>query len=359
MVPTIDPKLKLEALPEWDGNHDTAIDYFWEVYQIASLLGWLPRALGFWLPTRLAKGSQVQLWFSTLPMSRQAEMRSHYLVYLQVIKDRYLGKKWRLRMNNQYELQTFRQGGHEKESPQTFLGRRVRYTRLLTVTDDGGPDEVQQIMRTAPIAWSSILIVENIHSVEDLYDRVNEHEEELVDVVARRQLDVLTTGNLSSTLRRLGFSQSPQQGPPYTRRDRRVNFTESEAGAPEFEETEIETEPDSGAVPSAETSEDGPTIRSVYQTLARRQRPPPKGGYPFKKNDHVTTKMGRDPPSPCKVCGSSKHWDKECPDWNVYLEKQRRGVLLVNSSAASDEAELLYHSAYLVLMDGRMSAESF
>jgi hypothetical protein len=138
-----------------------------------------------------------------------------------------------------------------------------------------------------------------------------------------------------------------------------VNFTESEAGAPEFEETEIETEPDSGAVPSAETSEDGPTIRSVYQTLARRQRPPPKGGYPFKKNDHVTTKMGRDPPSPCKVCGSSKHWDKECPDWNVYLEKQRRGVLLVNSSAASDEAELLYHSAYLVLMDGRMSAESF
>jgi hypothetical protein len=162
MVPTIDPKLKLESLPEWDGNHDSAIDYFWEVYQIASLLGWLPRALGFWLPTRLVKGSQVQLWFSTLPTARQADMRSHYLVYLQVIKDRYLGKKWRLQMNNQYELQMFRQAGHEKESPQSFLGRRVRYTRLLTVTDDGGPDEVQQIMHTAPIAWSSILIVENI-----------------------------------------------------------------------------------------------------------------------------------------------------------------------------------------------------
>ncbi|KAJ7772521.1 hypothetical protein B0H14DRAFT_3508931 [Mycena olivaceomarginata] len=31
MVPTIDPKLKVESLPEWDGSLDTAIDYFWEV----------------------------------------------------------------------------------------------------------------------------------------------------------------------------------------------------------------------------------------------------------------------------------------------------------------------------------------
>jgi hypothetical protein len=357
MVPTIDPKLKLEALPEWNGDHDTAIDYFWEVYQIASLLGWLPRALGFWLPTQLVKGSQVQLWFSTLPSARQADMRSHYLVYLQVIKDRYLGKKWRLRMNNLYEQQMFRQAGHEKESPQSYLGRRVRYTRLLTVTDDGGPDEVQQIMRTAPIAWSSILIVENIRSVEDLYECINEHEEELVDVVVRRQTDVLTAGSLSSALKRLGFSQSAPPGSSYARRERHANVTEVEADP--WEEAEAGNERDSVEDPSAELSEESPTIKNVYQTLARRQRPPPKGGYPFKKNDHVTTKMGRDPPSPCKVCGSAKHWDKECPDWSVYLEKQRCGVLLTSSSSAGDEAELLYHSAYVVLMDDCISAESF
>ncbi|KAJ7835773.1 hypothetical protein B0H13DRAFT_2369157 [Mycena leptocephala] len=31
MVPTIELKLKVETLPEWDGDHNTAIDYFWEV----------------------------------------------------------------------------------------------------------------------------------------------------------------------------------------------------------------------------------------------------------------------------------------------------------------------------------------
>ncbi|KAJ6495218.1 hypothetical protein C8R45DRAFT_1094871 [Mycena sanguinolenta] len=51
IVPTIELKLKPELLLEWDGDHDSAVDYFWEVNQLASLLGWLPRTLGFWLPT--------------------------------------------------------------------------------------------------------------------------------------------------------------------------------------------------------------------------------------------------------------------------------------------------------------------
>ncbi|KAJ7864252.1 hypothetical protein B0H14DRAFT_3443600 [Mycena olivaceomarginata] len=351
MVPTIDPKFKLDALPEWDGDHDTAIDYFWTVYQIANLMGWLPRALGFWLPTRLKEGSSVQLWFSTLPAARQQEMRSHYLIYLQVIKDRYLGKRWRLKMNVKYEGQRFRQAGYDKESPQAFLGRRVRYTRLLTVSDDGGPDEVYQVMRTAPIAWSTILILESVKSVEELYDRINEHEEELVDVVLRSSSDVLTSHNLLPTLRRLGFSSNQSSSFPFPRREKRANLTEAD---PEGESEKSEANDDLGALPEEES-----TVKNVYQTLARRQRPPPKRGYPFKKNDHVTTKMGREPPSPCKVCGSSKHWDKECPDWNVYLERVKRGALSVSSSAVSDEAELLYHSAYLVLMDDKFATGSF
>jgi hypothetical protein len=177
-------------------------------------------------------------------------------------------------MNNQYELQTFRQIGHEKESPQSFLGRRVRYTRLLTVTDDGGPDEVQQIMRTAPIAWSTILIVENIRSVEDLYDRINEHEEELVDVVLRRQTDVITAGNLPSALRRMGFSQNPQNSPAYVRRDRRVNLTEADTEADNADEARGGSAHDLEEGLSSELQEFEPTMKSVYQTLARRQRPP-------------------------------------------------------------------------------------
>ena len=41
-----------------------------------------------------------------------------------------------------------------------------------------------------------------------------------------------------------------------------------------------------------EISSDPSIMKEVLQVLKKRQRPPPKGGYPYSKNDHVTTKMG-------------------------------------------------------------------
>ncbi|KAJ7669118.1 hypothetical protein B0H14DRAFT_3538749 [Mycena olivaceomarginata] len=195
-------------------------------------------------------------------------------------------------------------------------------------------------MRTAPIAWSSILIVENIRSVEELYERINEHKEELVDVVARRQADVLTTGNLSSTLKRLGFSQNSQSTTSFPRREHRVNITEVGTDADDVEEGERNMEHESGVDPSGLHPEEEPTMRGVYQALAKQQRPPPKGGYPFKKNDHVTTKMG----------GILLLRARSAEALNIGTKNARIGI---------DEAELLYHSAYLVLMDGRITDDSF
>lgn len=346
MVPTIEPKLKPENLPEWDGKHSTAIDYFWDVGQFANLGGWMPEALGFWLPSRLVKGSDVQSWFTTLALTRQAEMRSHYLVYLQVIKDRYLGRTWQLLMNMEFEQQTFRQAGFEKETPRGFINRRVRYTRMLANSDDGGPLEVFIIMRRAPIRWSTILVLENIHSTEDLQDKVNVHEETLVDAVKDSSNSL---SGLIANLRKLGVTIDTNRG--FNPKQRRVNTVHGVE-----EETNSSNEA-GNPLDSEKTSLEGDesTMKEVYATFQRRQRPPPPGGYPFAKNDHVMTKMRRPPPSPCKVCGSKNHWDRECPDWNVYLEKQNRGALLVNASPEEEETGLLYHSAYIVMLNERVS----
>lgn len=63
-----------------------------------------------------------------------------------------------------------------------------------------------------------------------------------------------------------------------------------------------------------------PTVIECYATAQRRQRPPPKMGYKFDKRDDVASAL-RPPPFPCKCCGSSKHWDKECPHYHVWMKK--------------------------------------
>ena len=90
---SIKTELKVEQLPEWDGNHWTAIDYFWQIQQLAYLGGWLPEALGYWLWFRLKEDSAVRRWFVTLPVTHQSYMRSHYLRFLKGIKDGFLGHR--------------------------------------------------------------------------------------------------------------------------------------------------------------------------------------------------------------------------------------------------------------------------
>jgi len=108
LVAMIRNELKQEQLPVWDGNKDTAIEYFWKIQQLAALEGDIPVALGYWLWKSLKENSRIWMWFTTLPFSEQSRMRTHYLHYLKGIKDNYLGRSWQISMNRKYENQTFR-----------------------------------------------------------------------------------------------------------------------------------------------------------------------------------------------------------------------------------------------------------
>jgi hypothetical protein len=46
MIPTIKAELKIEQLPVWDGNYDSAVEYFWKIQQLASLGGISRKPLG-------------------------------------------------------------------------------------------------------------------------------------------------------------------------------------------------------------------------------------------------------------------------------------------------------------------------
>ncbi len=95
---------------------------------------------------------------------------------------------------------------------------------------------------------------------------------------------------------------------------------------------------------------EGGLLWSVYQVLKKRQHPPRKKY--FFPISHQETKMGKPLPSPCKVCSSWKHWDRECPYWDKYLEKVKLrntqiAALQVPPEASPDEA---YQATYQALV---------
>ena len=352
IAPTIDSKLKQEDLPTWDGNPNTAIEYFWKVQQQATLGGYIPSALGYWLWLKLKEGSDVQNWFATLSFAEQSTMRGHWVDYLKGIKEKYLGHNWQFDIGEAYKQQYFRQPGHEKELPKTFITRRIMYTRMLAKSDDGGPLEVHLVMARAPLAWRTILVLENIKSSSLLYTKAVEHEESLLAISKNQNTSVITAENLVPTLRKMGYSLEKPKFHYNFPQDRRAHITEGE----------LDTEPSahsskevfSSELITSEASQDKESqiLAEVFQVLKKRQCTPPPGGYMFSRNDHVTTKMGRLPPSPCKVCRSNNHWDKECPDWAVYLEKTAKS----SYSTEIEKEDEYYHSAYSILLSQRIAS---
>ena len=75
----------------------------------------------------------------------------------------------------------------------------------------------------------------------------------------------------------------------------------------------------------------------------------------FSRNDHVTTKMGKLPPSPCKACGSDNHWDKECPDWEIYKARvaKKSGY---STERDTDEGDKMYQTAFSILLSQRLAS---
>ncbi|KAJ7185985.1 hypothetical protein C8R46DRAFT_1208084 [Mycena filopes] len=104
-------ELKPEQFPEWDGDPDTALQYFWEVLQMGSMGGYISEAMGFWLGSRLKKGTVVYSWYMMLPEPQQAYMRVNHFNFLRTLKEVFLGRLWQLEMNRVFETQSFRQDG--------------------------------------------------------------------------------------------------------------------------------------------------------------------------------------------------------------------------------------------------------
>ncbi|KAJ7079337.1 hypothetical protein C8R44DRAFT_550266, partial [Mycena epipterygia] len=316
MIPTIKPEFKPEQLPGWDGKKETALEYFWKIDQLSTLGGYIAEAMD----------------------AEKTLMRSHYKQFIKGIKDGFLGRIWQLEMMQTYEKQSFRQRGFADETPAEFFGRRIMYSRMLSNTPSGSHLEVHIAMQKMPIAWTTILVVENILDSKALYLRASEHEQTLI--YAARTSNSRRQAHVVSGLENSDSEPSNELGGGVSQIEALINSVSEE---------------ETSSLSQLHSANDEAMIREAYQVLKKRQRAPPKGGYPFPKNDHVATKMGKLPPSPCKVCGSKNHWDRECPDWAVYEQGMAQSAHYTVLSNEEKELETIYRSAYSVLLNQRLA----
>lgn len=343
--PFMKTEVKPEQLPSWDSEYDTAVQYFFEIQEIAALGGDIPDRMGFWLWKRFKEGSSVADWYAGLTSDLKAHMRSHYTNFVDTIQRYFLGAEWKQYIQLKYENQHFRQTGHDKESPHQFIMRRILYTRMLLQVPPDSASEVYYICAKNPVTWASLLNKDTIADTASLQLRTRELHDALVDSWSRSQGGkVVTKDNLLSMLQQAGYHPSSNRSTfrsyrPHPKPESSALATAHVAeAAGEGLEFEAESLPPDDAI-----------IHQVYATMQRQPPPSRRGPFPFDKCDHVHTTLGKRPAWPCKACGSSNHWDKECPMYDRMMAKVKKALWVEKEDPGEDLT--VYTQVYIALLE--------
>lgn len=307
----------------------------------------MPEYLGQWLWRGLKEDSKVYVWFSTLTPDVQYQMHLHVNNYVDILKQDYLGDQWQVLMDDVFEVQRFWQRGYEGKSPQAFITRQTMYTHMLTQVNDGGLQEINIVMRKAPIAWWPILNMFTIFDSCQLLAWTIEHSKALIAASRTESTSRISASELLPVLRSMRIE--PPHKPRFSTPGRTVHLAsgiEDQIDPPNIGET-LSANDDA----DYDDLQEEELIKSAYQVLKTRQRPPPKKYFFLISNKE--TKLEKLPPSFCKVCSSPKHWDKKYPYWEKYLEKvkSRSAWLAALHLDESMDPQNAYQSVYQALAD--------
>jgi hypothetical protein len=239
-------------------------------------------------------------------------------------------------MTNIANLQRFRQRGHESEQPIAYLNRRIRFIRVLALAEAGSQGEVAEMLHFALPSWKGLL---DQRSILTIYQTAAFHVEQLVEmasVFSRSGDNRMDDARLLRALNRLGVqaAPTPARRPFQSRRAIAGPVVHANhAGAAELGDEETHTfisEQDA----AVDTLEDGiggdaapesnhdDAMAEVYAVL-KKKPPTPPAKHPWPKRDDIKTAMGRLPPYGCRQCRSEKHWNRECPYFDLYEQKAK------------------------------------
>ncbi|KDQ28328.1 hypothetical protein PLEOSDRAFT_1104993 [Pleurotus ostreatus PC15] len=285
----VNHKIPMTALPEWNGEGRTLIDYLTDLASYSELGEMMEADIAQIAPSRFTAAAKD--WFTTLPTEVRRLACSSYLNFILCIREHFMDAHWIDERTIEYEEMRFRQEGHSRESPLQFIQRRLKYSRFLNSdNDDNDVGMVQRILRTQPSCWAIHLNTETCQTVVELIRKLKTMNEGLIADWERSELARRSrTARASSSARRFYSRKSVAHN---------VEGNGSEA---------------SGDSRSPSPTQDAFAVDSRRPEETRNKWP--KGGswdgYSFTRDDSRSS----DPPprDTCWICTSPRHVHRECP----------------------------------------------
>jgi hypothetical protein len=322
----LDTKISVKDLPKWDGTYAAAIDFFYSLDRLAEKGHLVRKYLGRYLPDCLEDSSVAQTFYDSATPAWKRYMTSRYIRFVWTIRTYLLSDRWLMEMSNVANAQRFRQKGYEGELPIAYLNRRIRYIRVLGMAEAGSPFEIAEVLRFVPPSWKGLLdqrsLITVFHSASYNYEQLVEMARVYSGTGEHRTNDE----DLKRALTRLGVPMTAARGTASGRRFFPSANAQARlaAGAADAEAyiTEVEDDAAVAEEPDRDESSHDLAMAEVHATLRKNPPSEPKK-YLWPKRDDIKSATGKMPPYGCRQCGSTKHWNRECPYFDLYEQKNK------------------------------------
>ena len=348
-TPRFENKYERKAVPFWNGSTDTLIDWLHDMGCLASINAQMSRDLASITPQRLT--GYAREWWTLLPAERRRYFTQDWPYLRAAIIQHFITSRFLEELQDTYDRQRFRQKGHEGEEPIAFVSRRLRYYRVLYEEDAPPDQEIAAVFRNAPPVWATIINPRALSSVDALLQQVNECTPQLVQLTG-----LINSYDEGVSRRKATPPQSRSASPrrfraPNRRAYATTGIEDTQDQNPEHAATRtaaLEAASLGLVLPEGTPDDLFPPPLTAFANVVRtgpkgagRRRP---ASYFHPVDDSVVSKTL--PPSPCKVCGSAKHWDRECPHWDNYIAARAGNQATVEFDVhPSEDSE--YACAYL------------
>jgi hypothetical protein len=290
-----DPKLKLDEIPNWDGEEEELLDWIETVNRIADRSQYCHDQLGLLAPSKF-KERALNWWLFLPPNSRNA-MQQNWSELKRALATHFLNRNWYNNQKAKALSAKYRQSGYSGERPVDYLYRKVKL--LKNISNWTGPELIIEVMHGVLSNWNNILNSADMLSIEELADQMQYYNDQLIRA---------TDHDDQNLLRRIKDLERSINRNPRAR-----------AHEVEVEEYEEAITNNIGQKPNNFNSNRFTSNKPVA-TNFNKPKPPPA--------DHVVSK-GKTPAEaggrPCRHCNSSKHWDYDCPHSDYNKNKKSSG----------------------------------
>ena len=174
--PQFNTKLKLNAIPTWDGNREGLRRWFLKINSLAKCSTIIFRQLGMLVPTRLTGLAEV--WYYSQSLETRDRIEQDWSTLRGTIGEYYMNRAFLDKQKARANKASYRDIGNGKETLSEYVIRKMELPQFVYNYTDR--ELIIEIMEGAPSYWTPIVTPHLLQDLEQFQLSVKFHEDSLL-----------------------------------------------------------------------------------------------------------------------------------------------------------------------------------